>query len=311
MNAGRPVRESGLRGIPLAPRDVAAQAGVRPCRSTVLHGYAERMTTATGKAAASAAENSPILRTLARIGYVVLGIVHIVIGAIAISVAQGAGGEADQGGAMQQVASWPFGGVLLWVIAIGLFALALWQIVQAFLERDPDSKRKWGHRVKYIGTALAYIAIAISALVYALGGQQDSSQSSQTFTAQLLATPGGIVLLVLIGLVILGVGVAFVYRGAKRSFEKHLDLPGNEATRKGIVTFGVVGYIAKGIAVAVVGVLFVVAAFTHDPEKAGGLDSALKSLVDLPFGTFILWLVGLGLIIYGIFCFARARYARM
>jgi lysylphosphatidylglycerol synthetase-like protein (DUF2156 family) len=269
------------------------------------------MTTATGKAAANAAQNSPILRRLARIGYVVLGIVHIVIGAIAISVAAGAGGEADQGGAMQQVASWPFGGVLLWVIAIGLFALGLWQIAQAFLERNPDTKKKWGYRAKYLGTALAYIAIAITALVYALGGQQDSSQSTETFTAQLLATPGGVFLVVLIGLIVLGVGIAFVYRGAKRSFEKHLDLPGNPTTRKGIVTFGVVGYIAKGIAVGVVGVLFIVAALTADPEKAGGVDAALKSLADLPFGTFILWLVGAGLIVYGIFCFARARYARM
>jgi hypothetical protein len=269
------------------------------------------MTTASGKAAANAAQQSTILRTLARIGYVVLGIVHIIIGAIAISVAQGTGGEADQGGAMQQVASWPFGGVLLWVIAIGLFALGLWQIAQAFLERDPDTKRKWGHRAKYVGTALAYLAIAVTALVYALGGQQDSSQSTETFTAQLLATPGGVFLVVLIGLVVLGVGVAFVYRGAKRSFEKHLDLPGNPTTRKGIVTFGVVGYIAKGIAVGVVGVLFIVAALTADPEKAGGLDAGLKSLADLPFGTFILWLIGAGLIVYGIFCFARARYAKM
>jgi hypothetical protein len=88
-------------------------------------------------------------------------------------------------------------------------------------------------------------------------------------------------------------------------------LPGREATRKGILTFGTVGYIAKGIAVAIVGVLFVVAAVTADPEAAGGLDAALKSLVALPFGVFILWLVGAGLIVYGIFCFARARYAKM
>ena len=81
-------------------------------------------------------------------------------------------------------------------IAIGLFALALWQIVQAFLERNPDTKKKWGYRAKYVGTALAYIGIGVSALVYALGGQQDSSQSSQTFTAQLLATPGGVFLIV-------------------------------------------------------------------------------------------------------------------
>ncbi|MGR2753109.1 DUF1206 domain-containing protein [Agromyces arachidis] len=265
----------------------------------------------TGKSAASAAQNSRIFEIVARIGYVVLGIVHIVIGAIAVSVAQGAGGEADQGGAMQQVASWPFGLLLLWVIALGLFALAIWNVTEAFLVREDDAKKKWGYRIKYVGTAIAYIAIGITALTYALGGRSNSDQSSETLSAQLLAAPGGVFVLVLIGLVTLGIGVAFVYRGATRRFEKRLLLPGNEATRKGILTFGMVGYIAKGIAVAIIGVLFVIAAVTADPEAAGGLDAALKSLVGLPFGVFILWLIGAGLVVYGIFCFARARYAKM
>ncbi|MBM7504349.1 DUF1206 domain-containing protein [Agromyces aurantiacus] len=269
------------------------------------------MTSATGKSAASAAQSSRVLETLARIGFVVLGIVHIVIGAIAISVAQGAGGEADQSGAMGQVASWPFGVVLLWVIAIGLFALGVWQVAEAFLVRESDTKKKWGYRVKYVGTAIAYISIGVTALVYALGGRSNPDQSSETLSAKLLAAPGGVFLLVLIGLIILGVGVAFVYRGATQAFEKRLLLPGNEPARKGIVTFGTVGYIAKGVAVAIVGVLFVIAAVTSDPKQAGGLDAALKSLAGLPFGVFILWLIGAGLIVYGIFCFARARYAKM
>lgn len=269
------------------------------------------MTSASGSSAASAAQDSSILRVLARIGYVVLGIVHIVIGAIAISVAQGAGGDADQGGAMQQVASWPFGLALLWIIALGLFALGLWQVAEAFLVRDPDTKKKWGYRVKYVGTAIAYIAIGATALIYALGGRSDADESTQALSAQALATPGGLFVLVFIGLIVVGVGVAFVYRGATRKFEKHLELPGSGTRRKGVLTFGTIGYIAKGVAVAIVGVLFVVAAVNADAEAAGGLDAALKSLATLPFGVVILWLVGAGLIVYGIFCFARARYAKM
>jgi uncharacterized membrane protein len=263
------------------------------------------------KAAARAAQNSTVFRTLARAGYVVLGIVHIVIGAVAISIVTGAGGgAADQGGAMAQIHQTPVGVLLLWVIAIGLFALAIWQIAEAFLERDPDTKKKWGYRVKYVGTAIAYLAIGWTALVYALGGQSNSSQSSEVFSAQLLATPGGVFLLVLIGLIIAALGIAFIVRGATRAFKKRLNLPSGVA-RPGIVTFGVVGYIAKGIAIGVAGVLFIVAAFTHDPQKAGGLDAALRTLATLPFGAVILWVVGAGLIIYGVFCFARARYAKM
>lgn len=270
--------------------------------------YASAVT--SPKAAAQAAQQSTVFRTLARVGYIVLGILHIVIGLIAISIATGGGGNADQGGAMEQIRQTPVGVGLLWVIALGLTALAVWQIAEAFLERDPDTKQKWGHRIKFLGTAAAYLAIAGTALVSAVGGGSNSSGSSQTFSAQLLATPGGVFLLVLVGLVIGAIGVAFIVRGFTRAFEKHLDLPAGTA-RKGIVVFGVVGYVAKGIAVAVTGILFVVAALTNDPESAGGLDTALKALAALPFGPVILWIVGAGLVLYGLFCFARARYARM
>jgi len=264
----------------------------------------------TAKSAARAATDSPVFRTIARIGYVVLGIVHIVIGAIAVSVATGGAGEADQGGAMEKIRDTPAGVLLLWAIVLGLTALAVWQVAEAFLERDPDTKKKWGYRVKYIGTAVAYLAIAFTALVYALGGSSDSSQSSQSLSAQLMASSGGLFVLILIGLIVLAIGIAFIVRGFTRAFEKRLDLPAGVA-RKGIVTFGVVGYVAKGIAVAVTGALFAVAAFTHDPQAAGGLDGALHTLAGLPLGPVILWVVAAGLIIYGVFCFARARYARM
>ncbi|MDQ0727648.1 DUF1206 domain-containing protein [Microbacterium sp. W4I20] len=260
---------------------------------------------------ARAAQDSKAFRGLARVGYAVLGILHILIGAIAISIATGGGGEnADQGGALEQIQKSPAGVVLLWVIVLGLLALAVWQIAEAVVERDPDSKKKWGHRIKFLGTAGAYIAIAATALVYALGGQSQSSESSQSFSARLLAAPAGVALLVLVGLIVGAVGVAFIVRGVTQAFTKHLDLPSGTA-RKGIIAFGVAGYIAKGIAVAVAGILFVVAALTHDPETAGGLDAALRALAGLPFGAVILWVVGAGLALYGLFCFARARYARM
>ncbi|MBA8817206.1 hypothetical protein FHX48_002304 [Microbacterium halimionae] len=266
---------------------------------------------ANAKGAARAATGSKTLRTLARAGYAVLGVVHIVIGAIAISVAVGAGGgEADQSGAMRQIQQSPAGVLLLWLIAIGLLALAIWQIVQAFLERDSDAKKKWASRAKFVGTAAAYLAIASTALVYALGGQSDSSQSSQSLSAQLLAVPAGVFLLVLVGLGVVAVGIAFIANGATRSFKKKLVLPSG-AAKRGIVAFGVAGYIAKGIAVGVTGILFIVAALTQDPEAAGGMDAALHSLAALPFGAVILWVVGVGLALYGLFCFARARYAKM
>ncbi len=261
--------------------------------------------------AADRAQDSRAFEIAARIGYVVLGLLHLLIGVIAISIATGGGGEnADQSGALSQVSAAPGGVLLLWVIVVGLAALAVWQITEAVVEQDPDAKKRWAHRAKFVGTAVAYGAIAGTAATVALGGQSDSAESSQTLSAQLLAAPAGVALLVVVGLVVAAVGVAFVVRGVTRAFEKHLSTPGG-AAGNGIRVFGTVGYVAKGIAVGVAGILFVVAALTHDPGAASGLDGALRSLAALPFGQVVLWLVGAGLIVYGLFCFARARYAHM
>ena len=71
---------------------------------------------------------------------------------------------------------------------------------------------------------------------------------------------------------------------------------------------GKVGYIAKGVAIGLVGVLFVYAAVTHDPKKSGGLDQALHEVLEQPFGPFLLVAIALGIACYGLFCFARARH---
>jgi hypothetical protein len=262
------------------------------------------------RAAARAAQDSTVFRELARIGYVVLGVIHLLIGLIAISIAQGGGGQADQGGAVEQIRQTPAGVLLLWGVVLGLAALAVWQIAEAVVEQNPDRKKAWAHRIKFIGTAVAYLAIAGTALAAALGARSDSSGSSQSLSAQLLAAPAGVALLVLVGVVVAAIGAAFVVRGITRAFTKHLSLPAGPLG-SGIVAFGVAGYIAKGIAVGVAGILFIVAALTHDPETAGGLDAALRTLATLPFGPVILWAVGAGLALYGLFCFARARFARM
>jgi hypothetical protein len=262
------------------------------------------------KSAARTAENSPALEILARVGFAVLGLLHILIGAIAIGLVGGSGESADQSGALRELSSKPGGIFVIWVVVIGLFALTLWQIAQVFLLHEPDPKKKWGRRVSELGKGVAYAAIGTTALTFALGGSSSSSNSSQSASAKLLASPGGVVLLVIVGLVVVGIGVAFVVQGVLKKFVKLLVIPAG-TTGRIVRGLGIFGYVAKGIALFVVGVLFVVAALTADPQKASGLDGALKSLVDLPFGKVILVAVGIGLIAYGLFCAARARWARL
>jgi len=263
------------------------------------------------KDAARTTQGSPVLRRIARIGFVVLGILHILIGATAISIAvDGTPGKADQGGAMEELRHSAIGGLVLVVVAAALVALAVWRIADALLARVAGDATKWGRRLKNLGIAAVYLVLAGSAIVYAAGGRADPSQSSQTLSARILSAPGGEILLVVIGLAVVAVGGGFVAGAITRSFTKELHMPPGKR-RAGIELFGVIGYLAKGVAVAMTGVLFVIASVTEDPHKAAGLDAALRGLAAAPFGAALLCAVAAGLVAYGIFCIARARYERM
>jgi hypothetical protein len=58
-------------------------------------------------------------------------------------------------------------------------------------------------------------------------------------------------------------------------------------------------------------VLVIVAASRSEPNKATGLDGALKTLGDRPYGAALLIAAGLGNITYGLYSFAMARYTKM
>lgn len=263
----------------------------------------------TSRRAASRLQNSRALTTAARAGYLVNGLLHMLIGGIALGVAFGGGGAADQGGALGQLAQNPLGIAVLWIVVAGMWALGLFQLLEAALVRGTD-RDAWFDRAKEAGKGIAYLAIGATAFGYATGGGSDSSGQTQSLSAQLLASPGGVALLLALAAGVIAIGAYFVVKGARKRFVGDLRVPPGTAGRVAVTT-GVVGYIAKGVAIAVVGVLFGVAAVTADPEEATGLDGALKSLAALPLGVAILTAVALGLIAYGIYCFFRARYTRL
>lgn len=140
------------------------------------------------------ASNSTVLQLLARLGFAVNGLLHILIGTIAITVAIGAGdGSADQSGALGQLASSPGGVFLLWTVVVGLFALGMWLVISAFLMRG-DPKRKWSRRLANLAKATVYFAVGATTLTFAQGGSADSASSAQSGSGSLLASPGGVIL---------------------------------------------------------------------------------------------------------------------
>ena len=102
----------------------------------------------------------PALETLARVGFVVSGLLHIVLGWTAGRVGWGDGGQADQSGALATLASNPAGTVLMWVITVTLAGLVLWQLTEAVTPGAGDGA---ADRAKAVGKAVVYAAIAWTA----------------------------------------------------------------------------------------------------------------------------------------------------
>lgn len=262
------------------------------------------------RSAAGRAGNNRALEILARAGFAASGLVHLLLGYLAIRVATHHGAESDQSGALSQVAKLPGGTVILWLTVIGLFALGLWLLIQAGLGIGSSSKKRWVRSLVSAAKAVAYIALGWTAAKTALGTATHATSTSEHASASVLTLPGGRILLIVVGLIAIGVGLYMVAKGLRKKFLEDISSPSG-TPGAGITFLGILGYVAKGIAVFVVGVLFIVAAVTLDPNKASGLDGALKSLSSLPFGQVILIAVGVGLICYGVYSFARARFARL
>jgi hypothetical protein len=212
------------------------------------------------------------------------------------------------------IAGAALGGVLIARLGIAR-SMLIFGVLQAasnlgWVWLDHAGKDRAVHIVKNGAKGLVYLALAVTAGTFAVGGSSSSSGSTTSLTAGLLSTPGGVFLVVAIGIVLIAIAGYLVVKGVTRRFERDLSMPGGTAGR-GVRILGTVGYIARGVAMAGVGVLFLFAAATNDPEKSSGLDGALRTIADLPAGKILLVLVGAGWIAYGVYAFFRARYTRL
>ena len=271
----------------------------------------------TASHTAQRAANSDALENLARVGLIAFGIVHLLVAWLAIELAWfgGGGASADQSGAMATLADSPLGKPLLWVLAIGLIALAAWQAAEVLRWRSgwSASGKERTKALRKSGNALVkavlYAALAVLAIRFALGAGQSSSQKQQQTTAGVFGWPGGQWLVGIAGLVLVGVGVWHIRKGLNKHFLKQIDTSDASPKALRLVTrLGQIGFPGKGIALIGVGGLLVWAAITYDPSKARGLDGAMHAILELPFGQILLTLVALGIAAFGAFCFVRARY---
>jgi Domain of Unknown Function (DUF1206) len=270
-------------------------------------------TAARARGTARRASDSPAAQALARAGLTARGVLYILIGWVAILVALGqTSREADQQGALQLLAGQPYGLVSLWLLGIGFAGYALWRLSEAAFGVTGEGNGA-GARLKSLVRALIYAFFAYLTFKIIVGpGTGSQTKKQQDLTATVMHHPGGQWLVGIVGLVIVIAGVVLVFEGIRGKFLKYLRLSQmSPRTRRLVERLGMIGTAARGAVFALAGVLVIEAAVSYQPSKAGGIDKALLTLRNQPFGEFLLIIAALGLIIFGVYGLCEARWRRV
>ncbi len=262
------------------------------------------------------ATRHPWFERLSRFGIAAKGVVYFVVGLLAAQAAFGAGGQTtDTQGALREIVVQPFGKFLLSLITIGIIGYVCWRLAQTILDPEHTGEsitpKRIAQRLGYAFSAAAYTGLAITAVKLILGRGGGDGNATQDWTARFLAQPFGQWLVGLAGVVVIAVGLSYLYEAYtakfQRQFKQQEMSPTEQRWAKRAGQFGIA---ARGIVFAIIGVFFVLAALQSDASQAKGLGEALAVLAQQPYGAWLLGLVSLGLIAYSIYSLVEARYRR-
>jgi hypothetical protein len=249
---------------------------------------------------------------LARAGLAARAVVYAIIGVLALKLALGDGGKAtNQQGALKTIAGQPFGKTLLIVVAAGLAGYALWRLTRAALGHGPEQSDSGMDRVAALASGIVYAALCVTA-VKIVAGAGTGSGTPKKATGGVLDWAGGPWLVGIAGVVLIGVAA---YQAHKGLTEKFLDDSKTGQMSRGVqrafTALGIFGHLARAVVFTLVGYGLIRAAIDYDPQKAVGLDGALRKLQDASYGPWLLGLVAAGLIGFAAYSAADARYRKV
>jgi hypothetical protein len=257
---------------------------------------------------------TPQFEWFARAGLAARGVVYLVIGVLAIKLALGDGGETtNQQGALQTIAEQPFGTVLLILVAFGLAGYACWRLLRAAIGHGPEATDDTKQRIDGLVSGIGYAGLCVTAIGILVGsGGGGGGSSPDKATGGVLGWPGGTWLVAIAGVIIVGVGLEQGYKAVKKKFlEESKTEQMSPRVRQAFTALGVAGYLARMVVFALIGYFLVKAALDYDPDKAIALDGALAHLGQASYGALLLGIVAAGLICFGAYSFADARFRKV
>ena len=255
---------------------------------------------------------------LGRVGLVGQGVVATIVGFITIRLATGDSEQAGTNeGAIAWLAAQPLGKFLLIALTIALFALATWRILCAIMG-DPVEGSEPKDRLKYAFLGFTFGALAITCLTLTIAnwteeesasgsGGSSGNEGSQKAASTIFDWPAGRWLVSLLGIGLIGYGLYHLYKEVvKKEFAERLAVDDSHW----MIKLGRVGYSAQGLIYIVLGYFFIQAAVKFDPDEAKGPSGALQELASYTWGKWLLWVIAIGLFLYGIFCICEAKFRK-
>lgn len=274
------------------------------------------MSTARSQVEQAGRRVAPGLEVLARFGYASKGVLYGTVGFLALSLSLGGGGTTtDTKGALLRLQDLPAGRVLLWLLVVGLVGYALWQVLRAVLDPEYQGTEAKGliKRAGYLISGGLYLTLAVFSARLAAQGSAPHVQNSQAQTAsKVLHLPGGQLLLGLAGVVLLAVAADQLYSAYRAKFMKRMAFTDMGAQYQGTLKrVGQVGVAARGLLLTIMGLFLLVAAWRDQASIVVGTSGALGWLRHQPAGQFLLGVVALGTLCYGVWCVIQALYRRI
>lgn len=266
------------------------------------------------RGAASRTANSTWLEHLTRGGLVGYGVIHLLFAWLILQIAfDGSSTDGDQSGALHKLAEEPFGTFLIALIVLGLVAMTIWQLLEATVgHRSERGRHRLYERIASAGRAAFYLYFCWTGIKVLRGKKASSADTQQQASEDLMASGGGRFFVAFAGIAIAAIGAGLVIYGVRKKFEKHLKTSRMTAQMRRLSQrLGITGYVAKGAAYGIAGILFLVAAVQYDPDRARGLDATLTVLSQQAYGPWLLALTALGIAAYGLFSIVQARYRQV
>ena len=237
------------------------------------------------------------LTLLTRLGFAARGLLYLVIAYLLIRI----GRAESPSGALDYLAEGGGKALLLAMIA-GFIAYGVWRMADAFfnIEHHESGKKGLRERMGAAGSGIVHLLLAWQA-VRLFQGSRSSGGGSEAGAEDALSLPGGELMLVLAGAVLIGVGAFQIVKASKCSFLRHLE-PG-VAHQPWAKWLGRAGYSARGVVFAISGYFLVRAGRQGEASEAGGIEEALMWLSE-PWNM----IVAAGLFGFGLYSLIEARF---